>query len=111
MSTLIHILITAGALVVVSYLLPGIHVVSFQYAILVASVLGLLNIFVKPIIVFLTLPATILTLGLFLFVVNAIIFMIASWLLPGFVVDGFVPALLGSLIVSIISTIGAKVLT
>lgn len=111
MSTLIHILITAGALVVVSYLLPGIHVVSFQYAILVASVLGLLNIFVKPIIVFLTLPATILTLGLFLFVVNAIIFMIASSLLSGFVVDGFVPALLGSLIVSIISTIGAKVLT
>ena len=111
MSILIRLLITAGSLILVAYVVPGIHVASFLYALLVALVLGFLNIFVKPILVFLTLPATMLTLGLFMFVINAFVFMMADWLLVGFSVNGFLPALLGSLGVSIVSTLVSKVLT
>lgn len=106
MQIIIKILITAGALLLVSYFVPGIEVASFYTAIIVALVLGLLNIFVKPLLVLLTLPVTILTLGLFLFVINALIFMFAASFIEGFEVAGFVTALIGSFLVSIVSALG-----
>jgi len=78
---------------------------SFGYALIAALVLGLLNVLVRPLLVLLTLPVTVLTLGLFLFVINALMFWAAAGLLDGFRVDGFGAALIGSVIYSIASTI------
>jgi putative membrane protein len=110
MKLLTRILITALALLLVSYLIPGIEVASFYAAIIAALILGLLNILVKPILVILTLPITILTLGLFIFVINAGLFLFAASFIDGFAVDGFISALLGSLIVSVISAFANRLL-
>jgi putative membrane protein len=77
-------------------------------AIIAALILGVLNILVKPVLVLLTLPITIVTLGLFIFIINAFLFWFVASFIDGFTVDGFIPALLGSLIVSIISAVGNK---
>ena len=90
----------AVALLAVSYLYSGVQVASFGTALLAAVVIGLLNVLLRPILVLLTLPVTVLTLGLFLFIVNALVFWAASGLMPGFHVNGFLAALLGSLIYS-----------
>jgi putative membrane protein len=110
MKIIIRILITALALVLVANLIPGIEVENFYVAVIAALILGLLNIFVKPLLVLLTLPITILTLGLFMFVINAGLFLFASSFIDGFNVNGFIPALIGSLLVSIISAIGNSLL-
>lgn len=110
MKIIIRILITALALVLVANLIPGIEVENFYVAIIAALILGLLNVFVKPLLVLLTLPITILTLGLFMFVINAGLFLFAASFLDGFSVSGFLPALVGSLLVSIISAIGNSLL-
>lgn len=89
MQTLINLLITAASVVVITYILPGVSVDNFMTAFIVAIVLGLLRIFVKPILVIFTLPATILSLGLFLFVINACIILIANEFVYGFNVDNF----------------------
>ncbi|MBU3739184.1 MAG: phage holin family protein [Rhodoferax sp.] len=88
----------ACALLGVTYLYPGVSVASFGTALLAAMVIGLLNLLLRPLLVLLTLPVTLLTLGLFLFVINALMFYWAAQLLDGFSVDGFGAALLGSLI-------------
>ena len=88
-----------------SYLLPGVHVESFLTALVVALVLGVVNILVKPLVFVLTLPLTLLTLGLFSFVINALMVVITEWLVPGFQVDGFLWAMLFSLTVSVLSTL------
>ena len=88
-----------------SYLLPGIHVESFLTALVVALVLGVVNILVKPLVFVLTLPLTLLSLGLFSFVINALMVVITEWLVPGFQVDGFLWAMLFSLTVSVLSTL------
>lgn len=103
MKIIARILITALALLLVSQIIPGISVDSFYTAVIAALILGLLNIIVKPILVVLTLPITILTLGLFMFVINAGLFLFAASFIDGFNVSGFLPALIGSLIVSIVS--------
>ena len=90
----------AVALLAVSYLYSGVQVASFTAALIAALVIGLLNVVMRPVLVLLTLPVTLLTLGLFLFVVNALVFWSASGLLSGFHVNGFGAALLGSLIYS-----------
>lgn len=108
MSIIIRILITALALFVAAYFVPGIVVEGLYAAIIAAIILGVLNLLARPILVILTLPITILTLGLFLFVINAVIFWFVASFVDGFSVDGFLPALLGSLIVSIISAVGNK---
>ncbi|MEL1243633.1 phage holin family protein [Flavobacterium sp. DGU11] len=100
MKTLINIFFTTVFVLLLAHLLPGVRVNSFMTALLVALVLGLLNIFVKPLLVLFTLPATIFTLGLFLLVINAIIIMLCDELVPGFEVDGFWRALLFSLVLS-----------
>ena len=96
-------LINAVALIAVAYLMPGIAVSSFGAALVAALVLGLVNALVRPVLVLLTLPVTILTLGLFIFVLNGLLFwMVGSWL-QGFEVAGFWPAVFGAIVFSIIS--------
>jgi putative membrane protein len=98
---LIRWALLAGALLLVAHLYPGVEVKSFASALLAAFVLGLLNTLLRPVLVLLTLPVTVLTLGLFLFVINAITFWTAAELLEGLTVHGFGAALLGSLIYSL----------
>ena len=100
-------IVAAVSLVITAYVVPGITVASFPAAMLAAVFIGLVNAVVRPIITLLTLPLSILTLGLFLFVVNAISLSLASWLAGafsiGFVVSGFWPALFGSIVLSFVS--------
>jgi putative membrane protein len=95
-------LIYSVAVYFTCWLLPGINVASFWTAVVVAAVLALVNIFIKPILVLLTLPVTIITLGLFLFVINAFLLILTSWFVGGFEIANFWWALLGSLIISAI---------
>ncbi|MBW8686165.1 phage holin family protein [Chitinophaga rhizophila] len=105
MNFLIRLLVTALAAMVSSYVLPGVKINSFVTALILALVLAILNLLVKPILIILTLPATILTLGLFLFVINAIIILLAAKLVKGFAVDGFFWALIFSIVLTIVSGI------
>jgi putative membrane protein len=102
MKILLRWLLLAAALMFVAYLYPGVAVKSFGSAMLAALVLGLLNAVVRPILVLLTLPVTLITLGLFLFVINALMFYFAANILDGLQVSGFVAALIGSLIYSLL---------
>lgn len=102
MGFLVRLFFTWIAIIIASYILPGIHVKDFITALITAAVLALLNAFVKPLLVILTIPITILTLGLFLLVINALIVLFAVKLVPGFTVDGFWWALGFSLVVSVI---------
>ncbi|MDO8439474.1 MAG: phage holin family protein [Telluria sp.] len=103
-------LINAVALLALPYLLPSIHVASFATALAVAVVLGLINTLVRPLLLLLTLPVTLLTLGLFIFVINGMMFLLAAWLLDGFVVDGLWAGVLGSTVYSLISWLLTKLL-
>ena len=103
MKLIVRWLLLAAALLLVAYLYPGVTVKSFSVAMIAALVLGLLNTVVRPLLVLLTLPVTLLTLGLFLFVINALMFWAAASLLDGFSVTGFGAALVGSLIYSLAS--------
>jgi putative membrane protein len=105
MRTFIKILLTAIAVLVIGKLLPSVEVTDYVTAIWVAAVLSLLNTFIKPLLIFFTLPATILTMGLFVFVINAIIILMASSLVGGFYVTGFFSALLFSLLLWFFRTI------
>ena len=93
-------LLSAAALLAVAYLYSGVQVSGFTSALIAAFVIGLLNTIVRPILVILTLPVTLITLGLFLFVINALMFWAAAGVLDGFKVSGFGAAVLGSLIYS-----------
>lgn len=97
-------ILNAVALLAVAYLVPGILVASFGSAMMAALVLGLLNALVKPVLILLTLPITIVTLGLFLLVLNALVFWFAGSVFKGFQVEGFWWAVLGAILYSIIST-------
>ncbi len=97
-------LVTAIALIITANIVPGFVVTSFGAALLAAVVIGLVNAIVKPILIILTLPLTILTLGLFLFVVNAITIWLAGVLTPGFTVTGLLPALLGSIVLTLVAS-------
>ena len=103
MTLLLVWILNAVALLVVAYILPGIVVASFWSAMWAALVLGLINILVKPLFVLLTLPITIVTVGLFLFVINALMFWLAGSILKGFQVNGFWWAVGGALLYSLIS--------
>ena len=101
MKLILRWLLLAAALLLVAHLYSGVQVASFTSAMIAALVLGLLNTLVRPLLVLLTLPVTLLTLGLFLFVINALMFWAAASLLDGFNVTGFGAALIGSLIYSL----------
>lgn len=102
MKLIISWLLSAAALLAVAYLYSGVVVTSFTGALIAAAVLGALNMVVRPILVLLTLPVTLVTLGLFLFIVNALMFWAAASLVSGFNVTGFGAALIGSLIYSVL---------
>lgn len=97
--------LNALALFIVSKILVGIYVADFWSALAAAAVIGFVNALVKPILLFLTLPITILTLGLFTFVINALMLLLAGAVTPGFRVDGFATALVGSILLSLVATI------
>ncbi len=105
MNFLIRILISALVAFGLSYLLDGIHMNAFTTALLLALVLAVLNAIIKPLLIILTLPITIITLGLFLFVINAAIILLADYFLEGFSVDGFWWALLFSILLSVVSSV------
>lgn len=98
---LIRLLITTILIVVLSHFLPGIHVDTIKAALIVAVVLGLLNTFLKPILVFFTLPITFFTLGLFLLVINAGMVLLADYLIDEFRIDSFVNAFVFSIVLSL----------
>jgi putative membrane protein len=102
MRIIIKWLLSAVALLAVAYIYPGVQINNFGVALIAAAIVGLLNMVVRPVLVVLTLPVTIVTLGLFLFVINALLFWAASGLLGGFQVNGFWAALIGSLIYSLL---------
>ena len=104
-------ILNAVALLAVAYILPGIAVASFGSALLAALLLGLLNTLVKPVLVLLTLPITVVTLGLFLVVLNALLFWFAGSVLKGFQVEGFWWAVLGALLYSLISGLLASIVS
>ncbi len=102
---ILRFLVSGLAVLLTSYLLPGVNVTHFGYALLVALVLGIVNTLVKPILVVLTIPITIVTMGLFLLVINALMILLVDALTPGFEVDGFWWALAFSLILSVVNSL------
>jgi putative membrane protein len=110
MKLITKLLLTALTLLIVAEYIPGINIDGFYPAIIAAITIGLLNLFVRPILFILTLPITIVTLGLFIIIINASLFWFAASFIDGFTVDSFGYALLGSLIVSIVSAIGNRYL-
>ena len=98
-------IINAAALLLVAYLYSGVQVGSFGAAMIAALVLGLVNAVIRPILVILTLPVTLLTLGLFIFVINALLFWFVAEVVQGFTVTGFLAALVGSILYSVITLI------
>ncbi len=103
MSILINLILSGMAVFAAAYILPGVHVQSFTAALVAALAIGIFNAILKPILILLTLPITILTLGFFTFVIQALLIMLADKLVPGFSVDGFLWALVLSLVLTIIN--------
>lgn len=104
MKLLISLLLNSLALFLTDKLVPGFEIKDFVTAILLAIILGFLNTFIKPLLVFLTAPLTLLTLGLFIFVVNAIVLGIATYIVPGVTIDGPLQAVIAAIVLSFIST-------
>lgn len=103
MNLFIQWLVSAIAILIAAYILPGVGLSGFWAALIVAVVLGVLNLLIKPLLILLTLPINILTLGLFTLVINALIIMLASGIVPGFQVGGFLNAFLFSLVLALIN--------
>ncbi len=109
-SFLTRLAIAAAAVMVAAYIVPGIVVTGIYAAVITALVLGVVNILVRPVLVILTLPITILTLGLFLFVINAALLLFVASFIEGFAVEGFLAALLGSVLISVVTSLGNKMI-
>ena len=105
MNIIIGLLVNAVVVLVLSWLLPGIHLSGFGSAVITVAVLAIVNAFLRPIVEFLTLPINILTLGLFSFVINALLIMLVSALVPGFVVESFWWALLFSVLLALVGSV------
>jgi putative membrane protein len=103
MHLLIRLIINAIVLYLIARYVPGFQISGFTAAIIAAIIFGLVNAVIRPIVLLLSLPATILTLGLFVIIVNALMFWLTVWITPGFHVSGFVPALIGGIIMTIVS--------
>ncbi|HYC36340.1 MAG TPA: phage holin family protein [Usitatibacter sp.] len=103
-------IVNAAALLAVAYLYPGVTVESFPAALIAALVLGLVNAVIRPLLILLTLPATVLTLGLFIFVINAFLFWFVAEIVQGFRVTGFIAALVGSILYSLITLLTSWIL-
>jgi putative membrane protein len=107
---ILHFCLVAVAIIIASYIVPGIVVKNFGVALLAALVLGLVNVVLGPVLNFLALPLTILTLGLFKLVINGLLLKLAAELVDGFEVKGWLDAILGSLLISIVSVVLTRVL-
>jgi putative membrane protein len=105
MRFLARLFLNVLAILIAARLVPGVHLSGTGAALAAGALLGLVNVSVKPLLILLTLPFTLLTLGLFLFVVNALCLWLTAWLIPGFEIDGFWPATIGALVVSVVSWI------
>ena len=105
MVLLVRWILFALAIVFVAWLVPGIEVENFQSAMLVTVIIALINIFIRPLIVFITLPINILTLGIFTLVINALLLMLAGYLAPGVDLEGFLSAFLGSVVLAFLGLI------
>ena len=105
MNFIIKLLLSALAVMLVAYLLPGVNVENFWVALLVAAVLALLNVTLKPLLIVLTIPVTLITLGLFLLVINALMILLVDAFISGFMVSNFWWALAFSLILSIVTSL------
>lgn len=105
LSAILHWLFTALILMLVAKITPGVYLDSFGTALIAAVVLGLVNFAIRPLLTLLTLPLTVLTLGLFAFVVNALLFGLVAWLVPGFEVHGFLSALIGAFFLAIMAAL------
>lgn len=105
MSTIIRFLLNGLAIVLTAYLLPGVTVSDYLTALIVALVLAIVNVIVKPVLIVLTIPITFITLGLFLLVINALMILLADYFIDGFYVDGFWWALAFSLILSVFNSL------
>lgn len=103
MNFLLQWLVSGLAIIITAYLLPGVRVTGFFAALVTALILGLINAFIRPVLILLTLPLNILTLGLFTLVINALLIMLAAAIIPGFSVQGFWWALLFGLVLAVIS--------
>ncbi len=105
MNTLVNLLISGLSVFIAAYILPGVRVANFFVALVVAVILAIVNAVVKPILVLLTLPVTIVTLGLFLFVINALMILLVARIVPGFSVNSFWWALAFSLVLSFVTAV------
>src|SRR3989338_9347188 len=105
MQIVVALVLNALALYITSKIVPGFSVTDSTSAILASIVLGVVNTFIKPVLSFVTAPLTIITLGLFAFVVNAVVLFIVAWVVPGFDVDGWLPAILGGIVLAVVSTV------
>lgn len=105
MGFIVRVLVNAATIALAAALVPGLHLQGAVPALLAGLVLGLINALVRPVLVVLTLPLTLITLGLFLLVLNGICLALTAWLVPGFDIDGFLPATLGALVISVVSWI------
>ena len=104
---IIHLVLSALLLLLVARFVPGITIEGFGYALLAALVLGVVNGIVRPVLVFLTLPVTLLTLGLFLLVINALMLLLTAALVPGFTISGLWPALLGGIVLALFNLVAS----
>lgn len=105
LNKLIHWCISALLLMLTAYIMPGIHVDSFTAALIGAFAIGFVNILIKPLVLLLTLPLNILTLGLFTLVINALMFSLAAYVVPGFEVNNFFSALFGAILLAILNAL------
>ena len=104
-SVLVNWVVSAMVIFSIAYILPGASVVDFTAALVVALVLGIINALLKPVLLILTLPINILTLGLFTFILNALLIILVSNIVPGFIVDGFLAALIFGIVLSVVNTV------
>ncbi len=110
MPILARFIVVALSLWLAAYLIPGFRVDGWLTLVLASLLFGVVNAVVKPVLILLTLPITLLTLGLFLIVLNAAMLGLVAWLLPGFAIDGFLPAVLGWLVVTVVGWAASKIL-
>lgn len=103
MKTILRFLISTIAILITAYILPGVHISGIVAALVLAVVLAVINIFIRPVLIFLTLPITVMTVGLFVLIINGFLVMLASYIVPGFTVDNFWWALLFSIVLTVIN--------
>ena len=103
MALLLKWIVLALSIMFVGWIIPGISISSFFTALIAAIAIALVNVFIKPVLIFLTLPINILTLGIFILVINAVLFMFVAYLVPGVEIDGFWSAFLGAIVLSILA--------